>query len=163
MAGPLIKPKINRIFADKITQLTKDLSKRSTTFVVIETKTDCPNCVLDPTNKSSTGKYNGTGPKPFTGKTCPVCKGRGFVVTEKRHKVDANVKWGKGDKANVPMSPGFIPEGMARLKGLVVDFDKFRDATYFLVDGIRCSREGEPKKRGLQSYVTVEQYVKIDK
>ena len=40
-------------------------------------KKECTNCYLDPTTKKSMGVYRKGGPRPFTGKICPVCNGSG--------------------------------------------------------------------------------------
>lgn len=37
----------------------------------------CSNCILDPITKQSMGIYRRGGPKPFEGRICPICQGRG--------------------------------------------------------------------------------------
>lgn len=163
--GRLIKPKIDRIFATKVVQLTQDLSLRSKCIIVTVKNIACPNCIWDPRISASSGNYRTGGPKPFTGKVCPVCKQKGKVEVPSQLQIPANVKWGtrKQGENFIPEPEGFVPMEHARIKAEVKYYDLMYNATYFMIDGIRCSRVNFPHKRGLQSYVIAEMMVKIDK
>lgn len=161
MASP-INAALDRLYRDKITAVTLAMAKRSTLVAVLPgTATQCTNCLWDATNQTSSGNYNGSGPKPFVNKTCPVCNGRGRLVQDRSLTVEGNVRWGKADKiGNEIISLGQILKGYALIKVLSRDRDVIEKATHFMVDGVRCIRVGEPRNRGLQSYVITEFMVK---
>ena len=163
MARPLINSTINRLYRSYSERLIETFGHRGVFIVVTETKANCPNCGLDSANKCSNGKYNGTGPTPFTTKVCPVCKGNYFILTVKQHKIVCNFKWGKvlptGDR---PLFPGQLPVGFLHCKTYLKYRPLLEKATYFLVDGIRCSRSTHPIPRGLQDYVRTDMILKRD-
>ncbi len=166
--GRLIKPRINRIFATKVKQVTLDLSERSKVFAVAVTSTRCPNCIYDAVNKASTGKYRAGGPTAFTGKTCPVCKNKGDIDTETRREVKCSVQWGKDTdtapyKKPVLLPGGSLPLGFARCKTDHTNRAVVKGASYFLVDDERCILVGVPVPRGLLNYVQYVFVVQIDK
>lgn len=163
--GRLIKPKIDRIFATKVVQLTQDLSLRSKCIVVTVTKIPCPNCIFDAGLNTSTGKYREGGPKPFTGRVCLVCKQEGKIDTVAQLQIPANVRWGtrKMGENYIPEPEGIVPMDHVRVKAEVKYYDLLYNATYFLIDSLRCSRVNFPHKRGLQSYVIAEMMLKLDK
>lgn len=163
--GRLIKPKIDRIFTTKVVQLTQDLSLRSKCILFTVLNNPCPNCIYDSAINASSGKYRTGGPKPFTGKVCPICAGKGKIENIKQLQIPANVKWGtkKMGENFLPEPEGFVPMEHARIKAEVKYYDLLYNATYFMIDGLRCSRVNFPHKRGLQSYVITEMLVKLDK
>ena len=149
----LIKPKI-----------TQDLSLRSKCVVYTESNNQCPNCFFDPTTNASTGRYRPGGPQSFTGRVCPVCKGKGKIVATAQLQIPANVRWGaKSPQPDMPDPEGFVPIGFARVKAEVKYYDVMSKCTYLMIDNIRCIRYDAPHKRGLQSYVIAEMLVHIDK
>jgi hypothetical protein len=159
----LIKPRTNTLFKRYVEGLITDLSKRSSVTAYMPVKQErCPNCIYDPVRKGSTGTYNGTGDEAFTGSMCPVCRNTGTVDVETQKIIKCIVRWGNTKTGTVPMAPGALPDGHAKLKTFVVDYDTLRDAAYFMVDGIRCSRVNAPLKRGLQSHVVAEMVVRQD-
>jgi hypothetical protein len=165
--GRLIKQQVNRIFESRVKQVTLDLSDRSKVFAIEVTEVFCPNCIWDPVSKASSGKYQAGGPKPFTGKTCPVCKTKGKVDTETKRQVKCNVSWGKAVAAVPATQPiltaaGALPQNMAKLKTDYLNKKVIDAASYFVVDGIRCTKFGEPKPSGLLRYVQYTFYVQID-
>lgn len=151
MARDLIKPRIDRLFRDKITSLVGSLSKKFKVYAVFIIKTACPNCVPDPATKASSGVYNGSGPKPFTGRVCPVCLGKGKTITEKRQTLKAIVEWSELTKSdeNRPLAQGDIPYAHAMLKAIASSEPTLAQADYFLVDGIRCTRATGTQSTGL--------------
>jgi hypothetical protein len=161
----LIKAKIDTIFSSKVVQLTQDLSQRSKCIVVTENNNACPNCIYDAQTNASSGRYRPGGPTPFTGKVCPVCKGKGKVVTVVQLQIPANVRWGaKPPQLDVPEPEGFVPIGFIKIKMEMKYYNTVYGATYFLIDGIRCSHfDRQLKRRGLLSYVLCECMLKIDK
>jgi hypothetical protein len=165
MARELIKPRHDRLFRDRIAGLVSSLSKKSTAFAVSEAKNRCTNCVFDESRKTSSGRYNGTGPRPFTTKVCPVCTGAGVVPSVKKTKLVATVTWGEStvNDGNIPLPEGELPVGHAEIKVLIAQVSIAENATYFLVDGVRCERVGRITTSGLLTKATGTFVVKIEK
>lgn len=149
---PLINPRIDALFASKVTELIGDLDERYFTEAELTTKEFCNNCRYDPIGQASSGVYNGTGPQPFQ-KKCPVCKGNGKTETVVRQKITATVKLGEAKNGDQPTPEGDLPEGWARIKGLFEEIDILEAATAFFIDNVRFDRQGQIKPRGLQSKV----------
>src|ERR1035437_10895595 len=147
-------------------KLIDDLGTKSTFDIVLPAPfVPCPNCVYDPVAKASTGTYNGTGPKPFTGKQCPVCRGKGNIGVAKTQRLPSViVNWSKlaPGSENSPTAPGELPFGYARCKARLQFLPLIKQATAFVVDGYRCRIVGQPKPRGLKTFVIVEVLVKRD-
>ncbi len=161
MASP-INAALDRLFSEKITDVTRGMAKRATVYAVIATDpVQCPNCIWDTDNNTGSGKYNGTGPKAFETRVCPVCKNAGKLVTDRKIKLVGNVRWGKiAGKGNQVLRAGELAEGTARIKVLKRDRPNVEKAKHFMVDNIKCVREGELRNRGLQTYVITEFVVK---
>ena len=57
-------------------------------------KTDCPNCIFDPTTNRSSGRYKVGGPRPFpTGTICPVCRGAGRLESQQSKDIQLFLNW----------------------------------------------------------------------
>ena len=166
MAGNFITGDIDSLFRDSMEKLVDDLGTKSTFAIELPSPfQQCPNCVYDPVAKASSGKYNSTGPTPFSGKLCPVCRGKGDTAKPVIRQIPAViVTWSKLTPAseNTPTPPGELPYGYARCKMRVQFFPLISKATSFIVDGHRCRMVGQPKKRGLKTFVIVEVLVKRD-
>jgi len=156
------------LFKENVRGLLDDLSQKSTFVVVLPaTETRCNNCVWDQLHKTSSGKYNGTGPKPFDGKVCPVCLGKGTIKTAKQRKFPAIVAWSKSEKSGnqVPTVAGELPWGYARIKVDIKYLSLLEMAEAFVVDSIRCSKVNKidlAEGTGLLSKVLVNFVVKRD-
>ena len=166
VAGNFITSDIDSLFRDSMLKLVDDLGTKSTFDLVLPAPfVPCPNCIYDPTAKASSGTYNGTGAKPFTGKQCPVCRGKGSVgVSKTRRLPSVIVTWSKlaPSSENIPTPPGELPYGYARCKTRVDFLPLISKAIAFIVDGHRCRIVGVPKRRGLKTFVIVEVLVKRD-
>lgn len=157
-----ISPAIDKLFRERITDVVKALSKRSIFNLVIPSgPTQCPNCGWDSVEETSNGVYNGTGPQPFTGRTCPVCQGAGKLVTLTRRRIDATIQWIRTDKNGRDVLPqADLTDQFARVKILSRDRSAAEEADYFEIDGKKVVLVGDMFNRGLQSYVTTEFMVK---
>jgi hypothetical protein len=165
VAKRFIKPRLNRLFTEAVEGLITDLNKRHKFHVVTLSKGACPNCHLDPTTNTSSGTYNGTGPKPFSGKQCPVCRTAGYVTTERKQLITANVQVGTAPDAQgsfVPSPAGKLSPGHAKVKTFAKYQSLVDRASWFLIDGVRYSRHTDPESRGLQTLVTTFFYLKKD-
>jgi hypothetical protein len=160
-----ITPEIDELFRDAVEGLVDDLSQKSTFRIIYPaTGSLCPNCIYDPRTGASTGTYNSSGPRPFTGKVCPVCEGAGKITTQRKIRIPARVQWGKAEKANDNdiLPGGVLPRGYARVKVLVRYAKAIADAETFEVDGKRCQKVATENDRGLLTKVVTEFLVKRD-
>jgi len=120
------------------------------------------NCIYDRINKKSSGKFdtsftspvvifgNTINPIPFSRGRCPVCFGEGHLEKEKVRNVKALVKWNPGGAEDLEVLPvGREGKAVVRIKILRTDFDVVKNATYFLIDGVRCELIKPPTIRGL--------------
>ena len=165
MPRELIKTRHDTLFKSRITSLITSLSKKYTVFAVVETSTRCDNCVYDEVHKTSSGKYNGTGPMVFSTKVCPRCKGKGVLVTSKKTKLTATVDWSEMTLADAdkPTPQGQVPFGHAMVNVLAPQVPFAEAATYFTLNGTRCTRVGRINITGLLSEAVGHALVKIDK
>ena len=128
----LIKQKHIRLYKKYTTQVIRDLDDKSAILFFEDIASQCGNCVYDMVHKTSSNKYNGTGPKPFTGGICPSCKGCGTVKIPKSSPIQCTVNWGnigRGDTRQSTPSGNSNP-GFFKIKTLVKDYDKLNTAKY---------------------------------
>lgn len=156
-----ISNQIDRLFRRNILAVTSDLSQRTKVVAVIHTETDCPNCIWDAINKTSSGKYNGTGAEAFTGNVCPVCHGKGRVNnTVNRRLPGANFRFGGNATDPRYTAHGYLPEDEAKLKINAKFRRTLEQAEHFIVSGtgysLRYRRKGEVRNRGLLTEVISE-------
>ncbi len=104
---------------DMIDQLGKDCK-----LVYPSVKTDCPNCVFDPTTNRSTGRYKTGGPRPFpNGTICPVCRGAGRLDSTETDIIRMLCKW--NPKEFIPLAGSLqLPNSIVRTKGYITDLPK---------------------------------------
>lgn len=124
-------------------------------------ESQCPNCLWDFVHKSSSGRYNGKGPKPFTQGICPVCKGKGRTTQDKVFQIKCLVNWIAGMK-RLSTSGGNMEKAECSIKAPISARDIIKTAKYVVIDGIRMKAEpGLP--RGLGGEVVCEAVCKEDK
>jgi hypothetical protein len=130
-------------------------------------KYECPNSYFDEaTNKSTnTCKWTlleatqlqqeyesegGTGLRYeyFIIGNCPVCKGFGYLTSQRKSWVDCKITWGPSNKDNytVAGSEGSI---VVELKADYKYTDIFNNSTKVIIDDIKCKLSRPPIKRGL--------------
>lgn len=134
----LVKNKHLKLYKEYTEQLNEDLG--IPVEMVGQTVTSqCPNCIYDRVHKCSSGKYNGTGPQPFTGGICPVCKGEGELATDSITTVKCTVNWGNlNESKEFVSSPGGDSEyNYFKIKALVAYYDTIKNAKYIVIDGVR--------------------------
>lgn len=167
MARSFVTARHDALYREAVEGLLGDLGKK-VKVEVVPPEGDlgfCDNCVWDPVHQSSSGRYNQTGPKRFTGKTCPVCNGVGKLTGARPLRVpEAIVRFGKvmpGDGAR-PTAAGDLPIGYARVRCKKRFRPQVEAARHFLLDGRRHTRDGEIRDRGLKTNVAIEFVVKLD-
>lgn len=157
----IVTPAIRKIYKDLIKQVVEGLHKPILVFSV-PLKEDCPNCVYDFINKRSSGNFqvsfvtpvvifgNTISPKNFQRGRCPVCFAVGHLEQEAKRNVKALVKWNPSAAEDIESLPvGREGKALVRIKVLRADFSLINDATYFLVDGVKCEAIKLPTIRGL--------------
>jgi len=157
----IVTPAIRKIYKDLIKQVVEDLHKPILVFSP-PTKEDCPNCVYDFVNKTSSGNFQTSfvtpviifgetiNPVSFTRGRCPVCYGAGHLENAVKRNVKALVKWNPGRADDIETLPvGREGHAVVRIKVLRADFNLINDAVSFLVDGVKCEMLRPPTIRGL--------------
>lgn len=135
-------------------------------------KSECPNCYYDKMTDSSTGKCKWTPVealakqaeweasgnittmyKYFLRGRCPVCKGQGYLETQRRVWVDCLVTWdpsARGFGNTMTYTPaGTEGSTIVQLKTEPKFFDLFKNCTKLVIDGIDCKLSKPPLLRGL--------------
>lgn len=92
----------------------------------------CPNCFFNSQTQKS-GKYNNTGPQPFTSGPCPVCKGLGKIEEKTVHRKVYSIQ--RAVKTNVLVGPQQTKPGtIVRIKGKIEDMQPLLNMEYILLD-----------------------------
>lgn len=151
----IVGRRTKELWARDIHKLIKGLG-RCVTIYRPDTESDCPNCFYDAINRESTGRYNGTGSRPFTVGRCPVCRGRGTLTTKRKRDIHALVTWRPRPEGMMQNSTQFIPGGKAsetnvRLKTKPCHLALIRDCQHAMIDGLKCVLAEPPTIRGLGS------------
>lgn len=97
----------------------------------------CINCIFDPINNRSSGKYNGVGPRPFKGGKCPICKGTGYLLGTQTTEDYAQFLIDWQPKPWLFIDPNAnikIPQGLVQTKGFIADLPKVLQAKYIIID-----------------------------
>jgi len=119
-------------------------------------KSKCPNCIINPVNGKSSGRYKSGGPINFPyGQLCPVCNGEGFKYNISETTIDLLVihdykKW-INFNTNINM-----PNGMIQTIAKFSDLQKLQKANTLVVDtsagyipSNEYIRDSEPQPIGL--------------
>lgn len=104
---------------DIIDQLGKDCL-----LLYPSVRTDCPNCIFDPTTQRSSGVFKTGGPRPFPrGMICPVCHGTGNLGNEATEPVRMLCQW---NPKQFTLEAGNIqvPNSVVETKGYLSDLPK---------------------------------------
>lgn len=162
MAKQRIKKRLDRLYKSEIQALVRNLATKNKTVAITEVKERCPNCIWDVANKTSSGVYKTGGPKPFTGKRCPVCKNEGDVITLQRRTLQARVRFPNQTEPDEFLPEGEIPQDGAQIKVTIQQKKILDQATYYLIDDIRYQKVGPVRQRGLLTMAVALQMVKRD-
>jgi hypothetical protein len=157
--GRILKARHFSLYERRILDLIDDAGTW-VDFHFDDVESQCGNCVWDVVHKSSSGKYNGTGPRPFTQGVCPVCKGKGRITTPRIVQVKCLINWG-ATTSKARTSGGNLESGTFGIKAPVSAYDTFRTAKYATVSGIRATID-PPIRRGLGGDVVCETICRRD-
>ena len=135
----LIKRKHLNLYKKYVEAVISDLGQ-SLTIILPKKEQRCNNCKYDFVHKCSSGVYNGTGPKPFTGAICPVCKSKGVIVSTSEKNIIATCRWvnySKTENMERKEKYGKEEDKVLKVKTKVVNYDDMKDAEYYEYDGER--------------------------
>jgi len=153
-------------FTEDQRQLINDLS-RSIKIGLSPTKEDCPNCYYDGMAGSSAAIHTsfvgsitvfaGTADErtytavPFNN-ICPICRGKGYLVSSNEKTLSAHVWWYSNDKVgqSYPDSPvGYSGQNVVKIKSHSDNYSDFKNALYFVIDGVTVLPSSTPVLRGM--------------
>lgn len=129
-------------------------------------KTRCYNCLIDTINRKSAGIYKPqppypagvTGPTPFTGGICPVCKGTGQYTTEVTKVIDkALIRWLKVDQKRY-LIQGLDADNDFRIKCDIKYINDFKNARIVEIDG-ESAEVTTIVKKGLRDLIQIQVYL----
>jgi hypothetical protein len=128
-----------------------------------DTQNECPNCYYDKVNGKSSGiaKSSPGDSNYFVSGRCPVCNGKGVVITTRRKSIKGVVIWdpaGEGANALTFTSGGRESATKVQIKVDANYLELLRDCKHVVIDGITCKLAAPPLLRGIgkQSIVVVE-------
>jgi hypothetical protein len=94
----------------------------------------CPNCIFDPVQQKSTGRYKTGGPIPFAVGDCPVCMGDGKVVTTPPTEETLTLLCEWNPRKFIVLPPNIeVPDGAVQTKGLIEDLPKILKARRIVI------------------------------
>lgn len=127
---PSIRSVSRTILDDMLNELGKTLR-----LVYEPIRTECPNCVLSPITKRSSGVYQSGGAASFEeGETCSVCGGEGWLTSS---AVTEDIKASVARTPKewfVAVPPNFVlPAGIIQLKIFAENWSKVKRARSFIL------------------------------
>lgn len=119
-------------------------------------KTQCPNCIIDPINGKSSGRYKTGGSINFPyGQLCPICNGLGFIFNTTENTIDLLVVQDYKKWINFNTNTN-IPDGTIQVIAKFSDLDKLQRANTLILDtntgyipSSEYEKESEPQPIGL--------------
>ena len=166
-----VSRKTKERYKKSMNRFVKDLSRKVLVYKQ-PIKNECPNCYYDKLTDSSTGKCkwtyveatdkqaaseaNGNAAllyKYFIKGRCPVCRGQGYVETQRRVWVNCLINWDP-DSTSMSNNISYTPAGtegstIVLLKTDPKYFDVFKNSQEIVIDGISCRLSKAPILRGL--------------
>lgn len=119
-----------------------------------ELRQECPNCYYDKVNDRSAGipKSSPGDPNYFLSGRCPVCLGKGVIITRRKKCISGLVIWNPiGDSMNVRnyTPAGYDSATRVEIKVDPCHLDLIKESTYIIIDGVLCKLSNPPIIRGL--------------
>jgi hypothetical protein len=170
---PINRTRISKRVKEKhkkaIRNVVKGLSRKVLVYQQPK-KAECPNCYYDKFTDSSTGKCKWTAYEAYTKQQalgtgadlrykyfkygrCPVCRGKGYLETQRKTWADCLVIWdpsGRGAQNDLTFTPaGTEGSTIVQLKTDPKYYDLFKNSKKLEVDGIECKISKPPVLRGL--------------
>jgi hypothetical protein len=148
-----IKNKTKDRFKKSFKKLVSGLNRRVTVYLH-PNEAECPNCYYDKVNRTSSGvcKVSPGEPNYFVVGRCPVCLGKGVLVTTRRKCIDGIVIWNPGGNNMNSLTfteAGFEGATKVEIKTDPCNLELIKNAKYVLIDGLKCKLSNPPIIRGL--------------
>lgn len=130
---------------------------------------ECPNCYYDKINRTSSGvcKVEPGDPDYFAIGRCPVCLGKGVLVTTRRRCINGIVIWNpSGDSMNslTFTEAGFEGATRVEIKTDPCNLELIKNSKYVVIDGLKCRLSNPPIIRGIGSKdILIAQFFTTDK
>jgi len=124
---------IRRIAQDGFDDLLDQLGKECQ-LIYPPVGGDCPNCIKDTINNTSTNRYNGSGSEPFDdGEICPVCNGTGHIESQSTESITLLMNW---EPKNFVILGGNVqkPYSVLETKGYMIDAPKVMRAQTLIAE-----------------------------
>jgi len=169
MAKNRIRPKTKDRYKQTMRNVVKGLSRKVMIYKQ-PIKSECPNCYFDKFTNRSSGKCKWTPAEAETKQNalgtdaalryayfrfgrCPVCRGLGYLETQRRTWADCLVTWNpperRGGNEMIYTPAGTEGSTVVRLKTDPKYYNDFKNCTKIVVDGIECKISRPPVLRGL--------------
>jgi hypothetical protein len=168
---PRISTRVKQKHKKAIQNIVDGLSRKVLVYQQPK-KHECPNCYYDKLTDRSTGKCKWTPVQAMTKQQdwesngnddlkykyfkyggCPVCRGLGYLETQRKRWIDALVIWdpsSRGYQNELTFTPaGTEGSTIVQLKTDPKFYDLFKDSRKIVVDGVECKISKPPVLRGL--------------
>jgi len=163
-----VSKNVKKHFKDVLNSFVKDLG-RSVEVLKKPIKYECFNCYFDKLTNTSTNTcrwtlletlsnqqaYEDSGGigikyKYFSKSRCPVCKGKGFLETIRKQRVDCKINWNPNDVLDLGVSPAGIEDKLlVELKTDPKYYKLFNTCISMKIDDVSCKLFKSPILRGL--------------
>lgn len=163
-----IKNKSKNRFKKTWKRVADGLGRRIIVYMP-DIKHECPNCYYDKVNNASSGvcKVSPGDPNYFAVGRCPVCLGKGVIITSRRRCIKGIVVWNPtGDSINslTFTEAGFEGATRVEIKTDPCNLELIKNAKYVMIDGLKCKLSNPPIIRGIGSKdILVAQFFTTDK
>jgi hypothetical protein len=152
-SGVRIKYKTKDRFKKTWSNLVNGIGRQVVVYLP-DTEHECPNCYYDKVNRSSSGvaKVSPGNPNYFIVGRCPICRGKGVLVTVRRRCIEAVVLWnpsGSGMNELTFTEAGYEGATKVEIKTDPCNLDLIRRCKYAVIDGIVCKLSNPPILRGM--------------
>jgi len=115
-------------------------------------RSECPNCYYDKVHEKSSGvcKVSPSSPTYFTVGRCPVCFGKGVLVTSLKRCIKGIVNWNPSTGNNLIFNEaGYEGSTFVELKTDICNLDLIKECKYIVIDGVSCKLSNPPIIRGV--------------
>jgi hypothetical protein len=122
-------------------------------------RTECPNCIISPINRSSSGKYKSGGPYPFTIGVCPYCHGAGYKEMTNTRTLSMQVGWKVKDFLDIFKTMAVLeaPESYVQIKAPLSELSNILNTTSISINtpwqpvaNYNFKRKSEPIPSGIR-------------
>ena len=147
-----IGKKAEKRWQQSMDRLVDGLGRRIVVYLP-DRRSECPNCYYDKVHEKSSGvcKVSPSSSTYFTVGRCPVCSGRGVIVTTLKRSINGMVIWNPDDNVNNLTfgESGYEGATNVEIKTDVCYLDIIKVSKHVVIDGIQCKLSKPPIIRGV--------------